>query len=181
MILASVAKNACGSEIESTGDLLSRIQLINESLSQVKPKSEVPTFPTIVPTDDSDDAFCEFCQKCNKDPPTAREIREAKEFVAKISAKKVNTAMNVSSSLKLKLKASRMATKMYHRACIGQKNKDGLLDDQEDQENEISTDEQMNKQDHERRHHRHHHHQNGKFVSSSSSFKEFQKSHDKSS
>ena len=178
MILAPVAKNACGSEIESTGDLLSRIQAINEKLSQVKSNSEVSSSPTNFLNDDSGDNFCEFCQKCNKDPPTDKEVREAKEFVAKVSAKKVNTAMNVSSSLRLKLKASRMATKMYHRACVGQKNADGLLDDQEDQENEFFTDEQMNEQEH--HHHHPHHHQNGEFIPSSSSFQEFQKSRDDS-
>ena len=96
--------------------------------------------------DNSDraDHFCNFCNKCNLDPPSAKEVELAKEYVDRISQKKVNTAMNISNNLKLKLRASRAATKIYHKCCIGQNDRAevGIEQDSENKLNPSPQDQQ---------------------------------------
>ena len=49
--------------------------------------------------------------------PSEKDVRLAGDFVSRVANKKVNSAMSVSNNLKLKLRASRSATKLYHRCC----------------------------------------------------------------
>ena len=112
LILGPVAKEATGSEINSTGDLLAEINLLNQKLSSP---------PTPDPTEPNDDEFfCDFCSNCNNPPPTAQEIAHAKSVIERVSNKKVNSAMHVSNVIRSKLHASRAATKLYHRCCMGE-------------------------------------------------------------
>ena len=44
----------------------------------------------------------------------------ARKFVERVSRKPVRSAMHLSNNLRLKLRASRAATKLYHRCCVEQ-------------------------------------------------------------
>ena len=130
LIVGPIAKEAQGSEINSTGDLLSKVKSVNELLSNPSNhgQSNVDKQNGIL----DDDDYCDFCQKCNLPPPSERELKIAKNMVDSVSSKKVKCALNVSNNLRLKLKASRAATKLYHKCC--QKPPSGLFktDDQND-------------------------------------------------
>ena len=62
MILGPVAQEAAGSEINSTGDLLSSIKSLISSLSQ-EPAYEQKKGA-------SEESQCDFCSKCNERAPT---------------------------------------------------------------------------------------------------------------
>ena len=171
LILGPVAKEAAGCEFNSTGDLLSKINDINErSLllkssnvsvdpddSQTKssimsPSVSIDCSPSqakspvsssqrecskleddcrsIKQTQHSantcsaesfvnvEDGWCDHCQKCNHTVPTLVEMNQAKDLIQRVTSKKVNSAMHVTHNLRSKLKASRAATKLYHRCCL---------------------------------------------------------------
>ena len=111
MILGPLSKEAMGSEINSTGDLLAKIQSVNESISENAHNPLNSSFSS------DDDDFCDYCENCNSEPPTDKELKVASDFVASVASKKVKSAMNVSNNLRLKLRASRTATKLYHKCC----------------------------------------------------------------
>ena len=110
MILGPVAQEAAGSEMNSTGDLLSSIKSLDSSLSQEQYAEQM--------VGDSEESHCDFCSKCNEHAPSEEEIRKATALIEKIDAKKVNSALNITHNLRSKLKASRAATILYHRACL---------------------------------------------------------------
>ena len=134
LILGPVAKESLGSEINSTNDLLSTIEKVNtqitnlskersssnlskQSLRQTtKPKSADKSLPV----DDSN--WWDHCSKCNTRQPSEQEIAAANRVVNRTVNKRAKSAMNVSNSLRQKLKASREATKLYHRCWIKPRN-----------------------------------------------------------
>ena len=122
LILGPVAKEASGSEINSTGDLLSLIDDVNKQISQNDGSSSFSTTnkqttaDSCFPADDS--MYCDHCTKCNSTSPSASELKRVKTLIDRTCNKKVNSAMNVSNVLRQKLKASREATKLYHRCWI---------------------------------------------------------------
>ena len=118
MILGPVSKEAPGNEINSTGDLLSGVDMVNSRLSQVADQSGSPV------NEEEDDLWCDHCSNCNQPPVHKKELEDAKRLIEKTCKKKPTTAMNVSNSLKSKLKASRAATKLYQRCCIQASNPD---------------------------------------------------------
>ena len=119
MVLGPVAKEASGHEINSTGDLLSKVDSMNYMLSDNKgPRSNVSD--NLSDFDEMDPIPCDFCKSCNLKGPTDREKDLANQFVNRVARKPVKSAMHVSNNLKLKLRASRIATKLYHRGCVAQ-------------------------------------------------------------
>ena len=64
--------------------------------------------------------FCDYCQECNRPPPTRQEIEHAEAVIEATQRRKINSAMNISNTLRSKLRASRAASSFYHRACIHQ-------------------------------------------------------------
>ena len=119
LILGPVAQEATGNEINSTGDLLSRIHRVNSLLQTGESQT-------------SDlDTHCDFCQQCNVPEPTDLEKDKAKAVVDRMMAKKPKSAMHITTNLKNMLNASREATKLYHRACMGSSrvNEDDVFED----------------------------------------------------
>ena len=108
MILGPVAKESSGAEINSTGDMLSRIQNINDKLE----KGESPSVQL------ADDDWCDFCRNCNDPPPKPSELKNTESFIKRVTSKKINSPLHVSNNLRLKLRASQAATKLYHRCCL---------------------------------------------------------------
>ena len=117
LILGPVAKETNGNEINSTGDLLAEINELNLDLKGAKKSN----------SKFEQDSFCDYCSKCNLPPPSDMEISKAKNQIDRICSKKVNSAMHVSTNIKSKLNASRLATKLYHRCCIGNVDREYLI------------------------------------------------------
>jgi len=149
IILGPVAKEAAGFELNSTGDLLAKVNDINGKIVSNSSVDSIE-FQTKSPVSDSqhdrsileddcrftkqtqqsvslcsaesfvnsDDVWCNHCQKCNRTAPTMNEVNQAKDLIKKVTNKKVNSAMHVTHNLRSKLKASRAATKLYHRCCL---------------------------------------------------------------
>ena len=120
LVLGPVAKESNGNEINSTGDLLSRIESLNKKISQKLPNE----------IDHSDDDWCDYCKNCNLPPPTPNEVEKTKEFIDRVSSKKIVSPMHVSNNLRLKLRALQSATKIYQKCCL--KNHSGSLTGESD-------------------------------------------------
>ena len=120
MVLGPIAKEASGAEINSTGDLLAKIEDVNHLIESGQVSSQKENYCELDGSKfDEDDQFCDFCNFCNKPPPSKDQIEQAKNLIDRVSNKPVRSAMHASNNLKLKLKASRAATQLYHRCCIG--------------------------------------------------------------
>ena len=117
VIYGPVVQEASGAEINSTNDLLSSINALNSNLRRENVAKE----------DDSDEEslFCDYCQDCNRPPPTRQEIERAEDVIEATRRRKINSAMNISNTLRSKLKALRAASSLYHRACIHQSSDTG--------------------------------------------------------
>ena len=69
--------------------------------------------------------YCDYCQDCNRPSPTRQEIERAGAVIEATQRRKINSAMNMSNKLRSKLRASRAASSLYHRACIPQSSDTG--------------------------------------------------------
>ena len=77
LILGPVAREAQGSEINSTGDLLSNIQDMNNSIlakkhSPIEKQKNGSVNDSI--QSNEQDLFCDFCSKCNRPPPSQKTV-----------------------------------------------------------------------------------------------------------
>ena len=153
MILGPVAKESMGSEINSTGDLLSIIENVNSKISSNKAYTQ-PSMQTNISKDSIDDkkqvsaavsadfaadfSYCDHCSNCNIQAPTQQELQRAKCIIDKTVKKNVNSAMNVTNVLKQKLRASREATKLYHRCWVKSPDQDQDESDARERDQESS-------------------------------------------
>ena len=110
LILGPVAQEAKGSEINSTTDLLARVQKVNSQINSVK-----PNVLTELENTAEEDSFCDFCQECNAPEASDAEKMRAKKVIAGLLSKKPNSGLHITGNLKSLLKGSREATKLYHR------------------------------------------------------------------
>ena len=131
MILGPISRETPGNEINSTGDLLSRIEKLNINFAENQAGQISPTAKQ-----SSEGVFCDHCSKCNGPEPSLGEKLAAKNHVERVSNKSVRTAMHVSNNLRAKLLASRSATKLYHRCCVDSEKNQDPQDDSSSQEDD---------------------------------------------
>ena len=77
MVLGPVAKEATGSEINSTMDLLSRVDSMNSVIADTNLLKVCgsPLEPT----------YCDHCRKCNNPEPSEADEKFARDFIEKVS------------------------------------------------------------------------------------------------
>ena len=115
--MGPVAQEASGAEINSINDLLFSIHALNSNLRRENVAKEDDL--------DEESLFCDYCPDCNRPPPTTQEIEHAAAVIEATQRRKINSAMNISNTLRSKLRASRAPSSLYHRACILQSSDTG--------------------------------------------------------